>query len=119
MSVEAFPLDTKECASMPPSHCTKRANSVHTNVVPKQSQLKIKGACVHPGSKVPSFARWADNKPPRLKHTGYLVHFSCKCQARKIYNMRGDRWEAMQSQRFVTMTTETDKKRKKMMMKKK
>ena len=41
MSVEAFPLDTKECAPMLPSHCAKRANSKHTNAAPKRARLRV------------------------------------------------------------------------------
>ena len=41
MSVEAFPLDTKECAPMLHSHCTKHANSILTNVVTKRAQLRV------------------------------------------------------------------------------
>ena len=93
MSVEAFFSNTKECVPIPPSHCAKRANSVHTcrpQVSPtKSSDLKIKERCVHPGSKAPSFARWADNGPLCLKHTGNLAHFSCKCPTGKRYK----RWE--------------------------
>ena len=41
MSMEAFPIDTKECMSMLPSHCAKSSNSVHTNVVHKQARLRV------------------------------------------------------------------------------
>ena len=89
MSVEALPLDTKECMPMLPSHCAKRANSVHINIVPKRPRhscdLKIRVTYVHLGSKASSFERWVDNRLSCLKYTGNLTHFSCKCPAGKRY----------------------------------
>ena len=37
----SLPLDTKECTLVSPSHCAKRDNFVHTNVVPKRARLKF------------------------------------------------------------------------------
>ena len=52
--------------------------------------LKIKEACVHPGSKAPSFEKWAVNRPSCLKHTCNLTHFPCKCPPGKRYKI----WKA-------------------------
>ena len=41
MSVEAFPIDTKECAHVLPFNCAKRANSVDTSVVSKPARLRV------------------------------------------------------------------------------
>ena len=94
MSVEPFLLNTKECASMWPSHCTKCANSVLTNVVPKRARLRVviwrsrvEGSS---GLKEQSFAKWTDSRPSCLKHMGNLMHFSCKCPGGKRYKT----WEA-------------------------
>ena len=87
---------------MLPSHYAKHTYSVHTNVIPKWAQLRVgiwrsRGECVHPGSKAPSFARWADNRPSYLKRMGNLAHFSCKCLAGKRYKTWevniGEQWD--------------------------
>ena len=39
--------------------------------------------CFHPGSKTPSFARWADNRASCLKHMGNLAHFLIQMSGRE------------------------------------
>ena len=60
-----------------------RADSAHlfalSYLKTRTGLRKMNRYCVHLGSKSTRFARWADNRPLCLKHTGNLAHFSCKC----------------------------------------
>ena len=74
-------------AALPPRKtCQFRTHKCRPQSSPTEScDQKIKGACVHPGSRTKNFEKWTDNRLSCLKHTGNLTHFSCKCPAGKRY----------------------------------